>query len=287
MLKRIGILIGLVAMLASATTTHAGPWPCNLCAAENTEIPKCIGCGSCPGCGTLLGSTDCQVDPFTATCVLSGGVCPLPSCSSGGGGGGDVCIEGRTRHPCPIEIFGVVLAPGDEGSGSATPRNRGAAGRIVSGLGNLSFQDVLLRILGESPGWAGPMKLDGWHYAVGRERIRGGLVADDGAGYVLSARPGPSGIHLTVYSASRGKPGRPVSVALLSPDQLLVFEESIRGRTHLVVIGAHAAGSQGPETSDDLTARQLDFLSALAAFPAGPDAQMRWLSASEAQGIPE
>lgn len=269
--KRMAILFGAVVVLASAATTFADPWPCNLCTYDE-DLPKCIGCGY------GLGGPWCTVDPFRdPMCIVQGGgMCPMDPCTGGGGGGGDVCMD--ESRPCPIEIQGVVLRPG--AGGSALSGDAARPGRIVSGLRSASFDDVLSGIRREDAMWAGPLALEGWHYAVGRDRIRGGMVAEDGSGYVLSARRTPAGVQVTAYSASGSKPGRQVSAGLLSANDVMLFETSIRGSTYLVMITARGAGS-GPK---GLHARQVDFLTALRGLtPAG--GQMHWLRASEVAGI--
>lgn len=265
MIMRAVTVMGVIASMALASTTFA---ECFKCASPSGP---CVTCGNVPG-----NTAGCEVFP-NGICVdyFDGDPCTLPGC----GGGGDVCMEPEI---CPIEIQGVILGPGD--SGPSLPADRRGFRRTVSGLRGLSFAEVLNRIRAESPDWTG-LQLEGWHYAVGRERIRSGLVADDGSGYALAARRTPAGTHVAVYSPSSGKSFQTVSTSMLSPDEVLVFEQSIRGRTHLVVIGARGPGS-GPAGSD-LRARQDDFFSALAALPHPQGGLMRRLSASEAAAIPD
>ena len=277
MLKRIATLCA-VSLLASAVIADAGPYPCNLC--DLSDIPQCVGCGS----GT--GGTECGFDVVYG-CQISGTACAMPTCppgSGGGGGGGghDPCPGPEEYPPCPIEIQGVIVTP--EAGGSVGRGLGGRSEQIVSGVGGRSFQEVLVRVQ-EARGLTSPPRLGGWSYAVAREHFRGGLVTEDGSGYVLSARRTPAGTHVTVYSASNGRPDRPISRGILSPDEVLVLDASVRGRSQLIIIGARA-GSGGPEGSN-LQGRQLDFLSALAALPQPQGGTMRTLSASEAAGIPD
>lgn len=264
MMKRIGTLIGSLAVLASATIAHADPcWWC-----PPDEIPKC---SACVFDGYQPGGTECAWGD--GTCTVSGDGCAVPTCPPGGGGGGDWC-EPDGFPPCPIEILGVILLPG--GLDATAQSSLEGSVRVVSGLRGLSYTDVLRRVQGEGRASTGPLELQRWHYSIALEALRGGLVAEDGTGYLLSARRNPAGVHLTVYSAS--KPDRPVSVGLLSPDEALVFEISIQGRTHLVMITARGAGT-GPH--EGLRARQVDLMTALAALPQGSGTPMRWLKGSE------
>ena len=265
MIMRAVTVMGAIALLALASPTSA-------------QCFKCVNPSWCGTCGEGTGTTaGCEVFQNGLCAEFPDGFqCTLPACSGGGGGGGP-CMDPEI---CPIETQVVILLPGDEGASS--PADRRGSGRTLSGLRGASFAVVLNRIRAESPGGAG-LRLQGWHYAVGREAIRGGLVGDDGTGYAISARRTPAGTHVKLYQASSGRPLLPVSTSVLSPDEVMVFEQSMGGRAVLVVVGARGPGS-GPAGSDVIT-RQVDFASALAALPqSGP---VRWRSAREVATIPD
>jgi len=180
-------------------------------------------------------------------------------------------------------IYGVVLAPVDEGSGG--PGGSWEPGRIVSGFGGSTFSSSLRRIIEGQRGKGRGFELEGWHYAAGVGTIRGGLVALDGAGYQFTARRLPSGIQLAVYTGGPGSIRRPVSRGVLSPDQMLVFRASVGGRSRLVVIGARWAGDERLNKAGTFEAHQTDFLAALDELSPSGTAPMRWVPAAQVEGL--